>query len=213
MIYVWKLDKLIFPAWVSNICIKPWIGLQMFINCVCYNSVKPSKQASGRSILGRTWFGQEGVSIREEKAVPGNALWWQIDTLFDLWGRQPTVRGKERWPSYLCFVSFSTEHAHLCSDEHETATCHYWRILRHTFLSVTQLLGSERSRTKTRKRSKLAEEQRKEETVRKTKNDRRWRRKWSISKGRIRIWRKKRVRTKRKQNCFYFVSCCCCWLT
>lgn len=40
MIYVWKLDKLIFPAWVSNICIKPWIGLQMFINCVCHNSVK-----------------------------------------------------------------------------------------------------------------------------------------------------------------------------
>lgn len=40
MIYAWKLDKLIFPAWVSNICIKPWIGLQMFINCVCHNSVK-----------------------------------------------------------------------------------------------------------------------------------------------------------------------------
>lgn len=40
MIYVWKLDKLIFLAWLSNICIKPWIGLQMFINPVCYNSVK-----------------------------------------------------------------------------------------------------------------------------------------------------------------------------
>lgn len=52
MIYVWKLDKLIFSAWVSNICIKPWIGLQMFINCVCHNSVKsvanpaPSKPAN-----------------------------------------------------------------------------------------------------------------------------------------------------------------------
>lgn len=40
MIYVWKLDKLIFFAWLSNICIKPWIGLQMFINSVCHNSVK-----------------------------------------------------------------------------------------------------------------------------------------------------------------------------
>jgi len=67
MIYVWKLDKLIFPAWVSNICIKPWIGLQMFINCVCHNSVKPSKQASGRSILGRdTIWGGGGRSTRRE---------------------------------------------------------------------------------------------------------------------------------------------------
>lgn len=52
MIYVWKLDKLIFPAWVSNICIKPWIGLQMFINCVCHNSVKSGWQAGGP--LGRS---------------------------------------------------------------------------------------------------------------------------------------------------------------
>ena len=69
MIYVWKLDKLIFPAWVSNICIKPWIGLQMFINCVCHNSVKPSKQASGRSFLGRdtirAWRGGRRSTRRE----------------------------------------------------------------------------------------------------------------------------------------------------
>lgn len=51
MIYVWKLDKLIFPAWVSNICIKPWIGLQMFINCVCHNSVKSGSGGPGGRLL------------------------------------------------------------------------------------------------------------------------------------------------------------------
>ena len=150
MIYVWKLDKLIFPAWVSNICIKPWIGLQMFINCVCHNSVKPSKQASGRSILGRdTIWGGEGV--REEKAGPGDALWWQIDTLFDLWGRQPprlpTARGKERW-SYLCFMSFSTEGAHFYYEVRETDTCHYWRILQllsHTLRKTVKVRALEKT--------------------------------------------------------------------
>jgi len=43
----------------------------MFINCVCHNSVKPSKQASGRSILGRDtiWGGKEYEKRRQAQAM------------------------------------------------------------------------------------------------------------------------------------------------
>lgn len=44
----------------------------MFINCVCYNSVKPSKQASRRSILGRDMIrggGKENEKRRQAQAM------------------------------------------------------------------------------------------------------------------------------------------------
>lgn len=79
MIYVWKLDKLIFPAWVSNICIKPWIGLQMFINCVCHNSVK---RREGGSILGAdAWRGTR------------RTIWWEA-----------AQRGQRRIPFHVLYL-------------------------------------------------------------------------------------------------------------
>lgn len=98
--------------------------------CAIIQSSQASKPAGGVFWVG-TRFGGEGV--REEKAGPGDALWWQIDTLFDLWGRQPprlpTARGKERW-SYLCFMSFSistlkyAKLTHAITDEFCTSISH-----------------------------------------------------------------------------------------
>lgn len=82
MIYVWKLDKLIFPAWVSNICIKPWIGLQMFINCVCHNSVKSGSGGPGGRLLAcqpeRNTTGMRTDGVHGCVKVPPSRMDWHL---------------------------------------------------------------------------------------------------------------------------------------